>query len=241
MIINVDSHCSIFFGDAKTCMVSCKDPEFTKFCDQLRQQLELEYLVFQYQTHGTEGWNIPQKSALKNHVLYKEREGDFLITNQQGIGIGALTADCLPIIFYDPEKSVVAIAHAGWRGSVAGIASVVVKKMNDFYQIDPAELLVYFGPAAQPCCYEVQNDFLSNSLVQQAIQKYPVILVKRDTKSFFDNSLLNKKELIAQGIQPEKINTQYNVCTICNHSYHSFRRLKEHEGYENQETIVWLK
>lgn len=247
MIVNVDSACSIFFGDAATCTVSCKEPNYLEFCDDLRQHLGLEYLISQNQKHGTDGWNITAKNQLTSTVMYKEHEGDYIITNQPGVGIAALTADCLPIIFYAPHKSVVAIAHAGWRGSVAGIASVVVKKLKELHHIDPSqksfhsELVVYFGPAAQSCCYEVQTDFLSNHLVQDAIAKYPEILIQRDGKSYFDNSLFNKNELISQGINPEKINTDYNLCTVCNHHYHSFRRLKESGKYENQETIVWLR
>src|SRR5437868_13900756 len=98
MIINPTSQCSIFFGDASTSPVSHKhEDQFRIFCDELRQQLDLKNLVVQHQVHGVDGWEIDDMSKLTTPAMFKEREGDFLITNQRGVGIGVITADCLSI------------------------------------------------------------------------------------------------------------------------------------------------
>src|SRR5690242_19709971 len=116
MIINIDNQCSIFFGDTTTCPVGYKQEEqFRNFCTTtLRKNLNISNLILPYQVHGAYGWNITDVNQLSSPVMIREREGDFLITNQPDVGIGVLTADCLPIIFYAPKKNIIAVAHGGW-------------------------------------------------------------------------------------------------------------------------------
>ena len=83
--------------------------------------------------------------------MLEVREGDFLITNQPGMGIAVLTADCLPIIFYVPQHNFVAAAHARWRASIAGIGIKVLENFNQQYNLDLSQVQVYFGPAARSC------------------------------------------------------------------------------------------
>lgn len=238
MFINIDAHCFIFFGDASSCPVSFKDPHFKSFCDHLRQNLHLEKLALLHQVHGIDGWYIKDKNELKEPVVCNERDGDFLITNQQEIGIGVSTADCLPIIFYEPHNKLIAVAHAGWRGSVANICSTVLDNMDRGNMINRSGIHVYFGPAARSCCYEVKQDFIEQN--KHLNLKDPIIS-KQNTRHFFDNTLLNKRFLIECGIKPENINTEYNLCTICNHKYHSYRRQQSKGNYQSQTTVAWLK
>ena len=63
--------------------------------------------------------------------------------------------DCTPILVYDPVRHAVGLAHAGWRGTVAGMASALVQAMVESYASDPATLVAVVGPAIGPCCYEV--------------------------------------------------------------------------------------
>lgn len=237
MVINLDPRCSIFFGNASTSPVSHKnEAQFKGYCNELRQQLDLKNIVVQHQVHGTDGWFIDDINQLTSPAIYKEREGDFLITNQQGLGIGVITADCLSIIFYAPQHNLVAVAHAGWRGSVAGITIKVLENFIQKYNLDVSQVQVYFGPAARSCCYEVQQDFVNN--LPSGMQSF---VTQRDGKYFFDNSGLNKQQLTACGILPEKIYDQYNLCTICNHQFCSYRRSETKEEYKSQTTVVWLR
>lgn len=234
MIINLDEQCSIFFGDASTCPVSHRDEvQFKNFCDGVRQQFGLQKLVVQHQTHGIDGLYIDDINQITDPVMYKEREGDYLITNQPGVGIGVITADCLPIIFYVSEHKLVAAAHAGWKGSVAGIGVKVLQEIMQKHNLELSRVQVYFGPAARSCCYEVQQDFLVN--IPSSDQN---VITNRDGKYYFDNLLFNKQQLIKYGILSENIHDQYNLCTICNHQFHSCRRDKE--KFKTQLTVIWL-
>ena len=82
-------------------------------------------------------------------------EGDALITDRPGVAVGVKTADCVPILMVDPVRRVVGSAHAGWRGTVARIGPVTVRRICDEFGSTPADLVVAIGPSIGPCCFEV--------------------------------------------------------------------------------------
>jgi YfiH family protein len=82
-------------------------------------------------------------------------EADGLVTQAVGTAVGVLTADCVPMLLVAPEQRVVAAVHAGWRGTVAGIAAHVVRHLRGRFGADPATVLAALGPAIGTCCYEV--------------------------------------------------------------------------------------
>jgi YfiH family protein len=236
MIIHKEATFSIYFGDAKSCKAHHRSPEFTVFCSSLCDKFKLDSIVFQHQVHGTDGLYLDQTTSPTDRIVIYKNEGDLLITNLDAVGIGVLTADCLPIVVYDTANRVAAVAHAGWRGSVAGIAVKTIERMLARKLSKPGDLRIFFGPSAKSCCYEVQPDFLPN--IEKFIYKNEVI-IKRDNKLFCDVPLLNKRQLIDLGIAPDQINLDYNLCTLCNHNFHSSRR--HGPGYSAQSTVVWLK
>lgn len=237
MIISINKFVSIFIGNATTFPISYRSPDFERLCDNLRIRLNLDHFVFQHQIHGTDGWCITDKKQIPQPTICFSRDGDYLITNQPGIGIGVRTADCLPIVFYAQNHNVVAIAHAGWRGSVAGIGPTVVKKIQQEFSMQPHDINVLFGPAAKSCCYQVTDEFCKN--LEQFDYKDRLITT-HNGKLFFNNSLLNQLQLEAVGVPATNINQNYNDCTICNHHYYSYRRALDKENYCVQPTIVWI-
>ncbi|MFA6263373.1 MAG: peptidoglycan editing factor PgeF [Candidatus Babeliales bacterium] len=230
-------NCTIFFGDATSCPINRYTPEFMPWADQLRQNCGLTHLVFQQQVHGVDGWHITSATQLAGPVDCFTHTGDFLITNQSRIGIGVLTADCLPLVFCAPSHHVVAIAHAGWQGSVKNIASKVLTTLNENYGTNPADVHVFFGPAAQNCCYEVTAEFDAN--LNDCPHKKDV-LIMRDGRLYFDNPKLNVLQLVACGVKPENINMAHHACTMCNHRFHSYRRAADKKNYGTQATVVWI-
>ncbi len=82
-------------------------------------------------------------------------EADALITDQPGFIIGIRTADCVPLLVYDPSKKVVAAIHAGWRGLVAGIIENTLGEMQEKYQSKISDLLVTIGISLCKKCFEV--------------------------------------------------------------------------------------
>jgi len=80
--------------------------------------------------------------------------GDAIITNSKEAFIVIQVADCLPILFFDPVTKLIAGAHAGWKGSLLGIACMVVRKLAEGGS-NLADLRIWFGPSIRACCYEV--------------------------------------------------------------------------------------
>ncbi|MFA5306320.1 MAG: peptidoglycan editing factor PgeF [Candidatus Babeliales bacterium] len=239
---------SLFFGDATTCPLSATrlkpasagqrhSSEFFPWADQLRQQLGLTHLVLQKQVHSVDGWNITDTHQLAGPLDCFTHTGDFLITKQPSIGIGVLTADCLPVIFCAPEQHVVAIAHAGWPGTVKNISIKMLETLQKNYGIMPRDIQVYFGPSAKSCCYEVTAEFEANLRNCPYTKK---VFTPRDGHLYFDNPELNKLQLIAAGVKEESINISAHECTICNHRFHSYRRATDKQNYGTQATIVWI-
>ena len=82
---------------------------------------------------------------------------DGLVTDIPGVSLVVFGADCLPVLFYDPVRRVVAAAHAGWRGTAAGIVERAVEKMA-FYGSRPEDILAAIGPGISRCCFETHED-----------------------------------------------------------------------------------
>jgi len=80
---------------------------------------------------------------------------DGMVTDRPGIGLWLMFADCVPVLAYDEVRSAVGIAHAGWRGTLAGIARVLVETMASHFGSCPSDLRLAIGPSIGPCCYTV--------------------------------------------------------------------------------------
>ena len=85
---------------------------------------------------------------------------DALVTGTAGVALLIRTADCLPILFADPSRGVVGIAHAGWRGLAGGLPERVLSTFRHVYQSRVEEVWVAIGPAIRACCYEVGPELM---------------------------------------------------------------------------------
>lgn len=177
----------------------------------------------------------PEQTKCGVGSRFFSQNGDFMITNLSAIGLGILTADCLPIIMVDTKNHAIGIAHAGWRGSVQKIGPLMLQALQNNFNSKPSDITVYFGPSALPCCYEVDVKFkenLENNLAQKTI-------INRNGALFFDLPLYNKLLLIDAGIPQENFISTYNKCTLCTSDYCSYRREKDDDL--RQITLVSLK
>ena len=179
------------------------------------------------QMHGVDGHVISKDLVKTWHQ--NPLPGDYLITQEKNVWLGTLTADCLPIIFYDSVQEVIAVAHAGWRGSVAGIAQIVFERLKNEFNVDPQNLQIWFGPAGNTCCYEVGLDFVDN-LAQNS--KAQSCLVQRNQRYFFDVLGYNMLCLQDCNIPVKNFNLSGYVCTICNIEYCSYRRDNQKTGLQ---------
>ena len=98
------------------------------------------------QVHGIATVNPKKSPNLK--------EADAAFTRDSGVVCAVMTADCLPVLFCDRAGTVVAAAHAGWRGLAAGVLEATVREMA----VPPGELLAWLGPAIGPSAFEVGDE-----------------------------------------------------------------------------------
>ncbi|MBF0213283.1 MAG: peptidoglycan editing factor PgeF [Magnetococcales bacterium] len=85
-------------------------------------------------------------------------DADAVVTDRPGVVVAVLTADCAPVLFADPQARIVAAAHAGWRGAVAGILENTVTAMEQL-GADKNRIQAIIGPCIGPACYEVDTEF----------------------------------------------------------------------------------
>src|SRR3989338_3620667 len=90
--------------------------------------------------------------------LAKIKRTDGLITATPIVCLVVKTADCVPIMLYDPKGRDCAIIHAGWKGPLAAITSEAVKRMIKIHGCDSAQIIAYMGPDIHKCCYRVDHD-----------------------------------------------------------------------------------
>jgi len=106
--------------------------------------------VSPYQVHGARVGVVGQA-----HLGTVQPATDALVTDAPGVPLLMRFGDCAPILFFDPCRRVVGMAHAGWRGVVAGSVPATVWTMAERWGCDPADLWAGIGPTIGPCCYEV--------------------------------------------------------------------------------------
>ena len=148
-------------------------------------------------------------------------EADFMMTVHRGIGLGVVTADCVPLVIYDPTKPALVIVHAGWRGSVAQILKNAVQKMIETYASDPQALQLIIGPAARGCCYEIGPDVLH---IIRTFAWADQVLQQRHNRWYADMVMFNVCLAQRLGIKVHLINIDGARCTICDPQYCSYRR-----------------
>jgi YfiH family protein len=192
--------------------------------ETLQQRFALQSLIILDQVHGIEGYVITKENSC---MSFKSQQGDFLVTNERYIGIGVLTADCLPIIFIDKKHDAIGIAHAGWRGSIQNISKNILECMHRNYNTCIEDISIYFGPCAKACCYEVQKGFLEPfTLFSFGLDSFSY----KKNHLFFDLTYFNKQLLLSMGLPQTAFNDEYNCCTICNEDYFSYRRQGDTAG-----------
>lgn len=193
--------------------------------------VDLDDLIMPRQTHSTRVAVIDERfRSLDINKQEAVLEGvDAIVTTLQGVVIGVNTADCVPLVLVDGQAGIIAVAHAGWRGTVGRIGEAVVKEMCR--QGAHARCIqVAMGPSICQECFEVGDE------VVEAFQTAGFALdeiVKRneDTgKAHIDLRTANRAVLVAAGV-PEGNIVMSRHCSRCEHDrFFSARRLGINSG-----------
>lgn len=145
-------------------------------------------------------------------------KADGIITDTPGLPLTQRYADCTPLLVYDPRRHAVGLGHAGWRGTVAGMATALVQAMTASFGSDPGDLVAVVGPAIGPCCYEVGQEVVE--AVRSAFPEAQTLLfsptngVSSPAKPHFDLWAANRWQLEQAGVGQVEV---AGVCTRCQH------------------------
>ena len=133
-------------------------------------------LILLHQLHSN-------KIYFVNKISKKKLLGDGLITNAKHLAIGILTADCVPILFFEPKKNIIGAVHAGWKGAYNKIA----KKMINYFKKKGSksnDIFAVIGPCISQKNYEIKNDFRAKFLKQSSENRKYFKIIKN--KMYFD-------------------------------------------------------
>jgi len=157
-----------------------------------------EQLVFPRQTHTNcvaEITDIPETEI---------KETDALVTNKTGICLCVQTADCVPILLFDPVNNVIAAVHAGWRGTVKKIVEIAVQKMVLKYNSSPENIVAAIGPSISQEIYEVGDEVVEE--VKKSIPNAHILLHKNSSGKYHVNLWeANRQILLKNGLSEKHI------------------------------------
>lgn len=139
------------------------------------------------------------------------RQADVILTDKPEVSLFMRFADCVPILAHDPRKGVVGVAHAGWMGTLRGVAGSLVGAMKTNYNSDPADIVACIGPSIGPDHYEIGAD-----VILQVMQKFgddsEKVLRSINGKIHFDLWKTNRILLEQAGVQHIEV---AGICTAC--------------------------
>lgn len=137
---------------------------------------------------------------------------DGLITDVPELYLFACFADCVPLLFFDPRRPAVGVAHAGWRGTMLGMGSEMVHAFATHFGTPAAELRVVIGPSIGPCCYQVGPDVIDAARSALPGEDLLFSHAQGDT-AHLDLWQANRAFLLKAGVLHEHIQTS-SLCTM---------------------------
>jgi YfiH family protein len=164
------------------------------------------------------------------------QKADAVVTRRRGVALAMSSADCAPLMLYDPVRQAIGLVHAGWRGTARGIAAVVVDTMRERFGCQPEQIYAGIGPSIGPCCCEVGEEVHGFFLGERQFELMPtrepyrnlvcesaVFTVQaiddRETNGWqeclsFDLWETSRNQLLLAGLTPEHIEVA-GICTSC--------------------------
>jgi polyphenol oxidase len=196
---------------------------------RLRAWLGADHLFLVRQVHG------PSVVAVREGDTPEQvagHEADAMVTAVPGFALGAMSADCVPLLFADPRTGACAAAHAGWRGVVAGVATATVQALARAHGSRPANIRVAMGPSIGPCCFEVGPEVVDAFRALRSADA-SVVIERPGRKPHIDLRRSLTLELQAAGLDPAHIDPG-GECTKCDpqERFYSYRRDNTRTGQQ---------
>lgn len=213
--------------------------EYQKICDILN--IDYKNICRPKQTHTSNVRSVEDGDEGIYNPKYTDVDG--LVTNKSNKALVVAFADCMPLLFFDPVRNVIANTHSGWRGTVALIGKETVEKMIKDYECNPKDIICCIGPTIRQCHFEVDEDvkdiFYNQFKDKIQIEKYITNKNKEfeneltecmerrlnssENKYYIDTVEINKQVLLKMGLKEENI-IDSKICTVCEEKQiHSYR------------------
>lgn len=177
-------------------------------------------MVVSRQTHTTNVLRVGREDMGKGITKPAGWDNvDGLVTDEAGIVLVTLYADCVPLFFLDPARRAIGLSHSGWRGTVARMGQATVEKMSLEYGSRPEDILAAIGPSICGRCYEVGRE-VAEAFEKEFGETIEPQIVTRNTFGSWQLDLweANKQVLLDAGILQEHISVT-DICTCCNPDY----------------------
>ncbi len=177
---------------------------------------------------GLAGWPVGRLRQVHSNVAHhvdtnafanESPEGDAAYTGLTRMALEVRTADCVPILIAECRARVVAMAHAGWRGTSGGVVRKVVDAIVSEFGVSAADLAVAMGPHIGVCCMEVGEEVFDGFEDPDIFERRP-----EWAKPHLNLAVANRRQLLSAGVQSHMIQTSL-LCTRCRPDmFHSYRR-----------------
>jgi YfiH family protein len=175
---------------------------------------------------------ISEEMRGKGSIHHQEaiKDTDAMITNVPDICLMVLVADCVPMLFFDPSRRAIGVAHAGWRGTLQFVALNTVKTMEKSFRSSPRDIKVGIGPSIGPCCYKVGPELIAQ--VGEVFHRKNEYIrnESKEGEGYFNLWKANLDQLLHAGIERENIEIA-KLCTCHNPDlFFSYRHQREDTG-----------
>ncbi len=186
---------------------------YHRFCDAAG--FSFDSLVASAQDHHTEIRRVTKRECGIGIWRPRDQESvDGLLTDEPGVTLVTYYADCVPLYFLDPVHRAIGLAHAGWRGTVAGMGIKMAEAMAHKFGSRPEELLAAIGPSIGPCCYEVDQPVADAFAARTDWKPECFLRDCGDGKYMLNLWEANRRALLRAGLLEAHISVA-ELCTQC--------------------------
>jgi YfiH family protein len=185
--------------------------------------------IFMNQVHG----NTVAVIESDRELVLPETDG--MITKRKDLPLAIITADCLPVLLYDPEKEVIGVAHAGRKGLLNGVIHKVVSGMQSMYGSESKDIIVGIGPSIEKECYEVDEKIITE--FHDTFPSFINMSVQKENKYFLDLRAIALQSLQKEGILGKNIEIS-DICTKDDERFFSYRRGNENGRFVSVISLV---
>lgn len=190
-------------------------------------------LTLPRQVHGRTVYTLNKASSYPAFSV----EADAVVTGLANAPIGILTADCVPILMFDPKRKVIAATHAGWKGTVGKVAAETIYAMKNSHKTDPSDINAAIGPHIGQCCYSIGADVADE--FKKAFGSLDGLVIREKETLRLNLAVANTRVLEAAGVQRKNISSSA-PCTACDAGgFFSYRREGPRTG--RQLSFIMLK